>query len=171
MTKTKIDPENKRDKLIHLAFSQNELEDIDKHVKQANTSRTEFIRQCIQDKIMKIENPELFSTASNVNTSDFSEFLKEIKTSNQQQKIILEKLSIVKQIQDNFSLLKSMSKQPEIDLNEKIIIKLIREHGPLKPLEIMDLGDLRSHKVYDVISNDQVFSININGKVILKNGE
>jgi len=170
MTKTKIDPENKRDKLIHLAFSQNELEDIDKHVKQANTSRTEFIRQAIQDKIMKINNPELFNVV-NSNTSDFSEFLREIKTSNKQQKIILEKLSIVKQIQDNFSLLKSMSKQPEIDLNEKIIIKLIREHGPLKPLEIMDLGDLRSHKVYDVISNDQVFSININGKVILKNGE
>ena len=170
MTKTKIDPENKRDKLIHLAFSSNELEDIDKHVKQANTSRTEFIRQAIQDKIMKINNPELFNVV-NSNTSDFSEFLREIKTSNKQQKIILEKLSIVKQIQDNFSLLKSMSKQPEIDLNEKIIIKLIREHGPLKPLEIMDLGDLRSHKVYDVISNDQVFSININGKVILKNGE
>jgi len=170
MTKPKIDPENKRDKLIHLAFSQNELEDIDKHVKQANTSRTEFIRQAIQDKIMKINNPELFNVV-NSNTSDFSEFLREIKTSNKQQKIILEKLSIVKQIQDNFSLLKSMSKQPEIDLNEKIIIKLIREHGPLKPLEIMDLGDLRSHKVYDVISNDQVFSININGKVILKNGE
>ncbi|MHA1874889.1 MAG: ribbon-helix-helix protein, CopG family [Promethearchaeota archaeon] len=171
MSNTKLNPQDKRNKLIHLAFSQNEITEIDKHVKQANTSRTEFIRQAIQDKIMKIENPELFNPASNVNTSDFSEFLKEIKTSNKQQKIILEKLSIVKQIQDNFTLLKTIAKEPEIMENEKIIIDILKEHGPLKPLKIMDLADLRSHKVYDVISNENVFSININGKVILKNGE
>jgi len=172
MSNTKIDPEDKRTKLIHLAFSPNEIQEIDKHVKQANTSRTEFIRQAIQDKIMKIKNPEMFDkTTSNFNPSEFDEYVRNIKLTVKQQNEILEKLAIVNQIQDNFTLLKSMAKQPEIAKNEKIIIDLIKEHGPLKPLKIMDLADLRSHKVYDVISNENVFSININGKVILKNGE
>ncbi|GAI59405.1 unnamed protein product [marine sediment metagenome] len=64
-----------------------------------------------------------------------------------------------------------MAKQPEMEKNEKIIIELLTEHKKLKPLKIMDLSGLSSHKVYDVISNDNVFSININGEVVLKNGE
>lgn len=170
MANNKIKPQDKRTKLIHLAFSPNELKEIDVNVKKANTSRTEFIRQAIQDKIMKIENPALFNSALNIDNSNFDEFLKEIKTSNKQQKIILEKLSIVKQIQDNFTLLKTIAKEPEILQNEKVIIDLIREKGPLKPLEIMDLANLCSLEVYDVISNENVFSINLNGKVELKNG-
>ena len=64
-----------------------------------------------------------------------------------------------------------MSKHPEIEKNEKLVIELLTEHKKLKPLKIMKLSGLSSHKIYDVISNDNVFSININGEVVLKNGE
>ncbi len=64
-----------------------------------------------------------------------------------------------------------MAKQPELEENEKIIIDLLTKHKKLKPLKIMKLSGLSSHKVYDVISNDNVFSINMNGEVVLKNGE
>lgn len=64
-----------------------------------------------------------------------------------------------------------MAKQPELEENEKVIIDLLTKHKKLKPLKIMELSGLSSHKVYDVISNDNVFSINMNGEVVLKNGE
>ena len=64
-----------------------------------------------------------------------------------------------------------MVKEPEIEKNEKLIIELLKEHKKLKPLKIMELSGLSSHKVYDVISNDNVFSINMKGEVVLKNGE
>ena len=164
-----------RNKTIHIAFSENEVSQIDKYCKHDKiklTSRTEFIRQAIFDKIRRIENPEVNNQISKkFDVDQISEFLKEIKSSNDQQKEILKRLIIVDQIQSNFKVLKDMAKQPELEANEKIVIDLLTEHKKLKPLKIMKLTGLSSHKIYDVISNENVFSINMNGEVVLKNGE
>ena len=170
-----MDQKDIRSKTIHIAFSENEVSQIDKYCKHDKvklTSRTEFIRQALFDKIRRIENPEVYNQISkSFDVDQISEFLKEIKASNEQQKAILKRLIIVDQIQTNFKVLKEMGKQPEIEVNEKIVIDLLTEHKKLKPLKIMKLSGLSSHKIYDVISNDNVFSINITGEVVLKNGE
>ena len=170
-----MDQKDIRSKTIHIAFSENEVSQIDKYCKHDKiklTSRTEFIRQALFDKIRRIENPEVYNQISkSFDVDQIPEFLKEIKASNEQQKAILKRLIIVDQIQSNFKVLKDMGKQPEIEVNEKIVIDLLTEHKKLKPLKIMKLSGLSSHKIYDVISNDNVFSINITGEVVLKNGE
>ncbi len=170
-----MDHKDIRKKTIHIAFSENEVSQIDKYCKHDKikvTSRTEFIRQAIFDKIRRIENPEAYNQINKkFDIDQISEFLKEIKTSNDQQKEILKRLEIVDQIQNNFKVLKNMANQPEIEKNEKLIIALLIEHKKLKPLKIMKESRLSSNKVYDVISNDNVFSINMNGEVVLKNGE
>ena len=158
-----------------MAFSENEVSQIDKYCKQDKiklTSRTEFIRQAIFDKIRRIENPESYNHISKkFDVDQISEFLKEIKSSNEQQKEILKRLIIVDKIQFNFKVLKEMAKQPELEENENLLINLLTEHKKLKPLKIVKLSGLSSHKIYDVISNDNIFSINMNGEVVLKNGE
>lgn len=175
ITKKNLDQKDIRNKTIHIAFSENEVSQIDKYCKHDKiklTSRTEFIRQAIFDKIRRIENPQAYNQIRKTFDIDqISEFLKEIKTSNDQQKEILKRLEIVDQIQNNFKVLKNMADQPEIEKNEKLIIALLIEHKKLKPLKIMKESKLSSNKVYDVISNDNVFSINMNGEVVLKNGE
>ena len=175
ITKKSLDQKDIRNKTIHVAFSENEISQIDnycKHDKIKLTSRTEFIRQAIFDKIRRIEEPELYNSISKkFDVDQISEILKEIKSSNDQQKEILKRLIIVDQIQSNFKVLKDMAKQPELEANEKIVIDLLIEHKKLKPLKIMKLSGLSSNKIYDVISNENVFSINMNGEVILKNGE
>lgn len=158
-----------------MAFSENEVSQIDKYCKQDKiklTSRTEFIRQAIFDKIRRIENPESYNHISKkFDVDQISEFLKEIKSSNEQQKEILKRLIVVDKIQSNFKVLKEMAKQPELEENENLLINLLTEHKKLKPLKIVKLSGLSSHKIYDVISNDNIFSINMNGEVVLKNGE
>ena len=170
-----MDQKDIRKKTIHIAFSENEITQIDKYCKYDEiklTSRTEFIRQAIFEKIRRIENPEDNNPISKKFDGDqISEFLKEIKSSNKQQKEILKRLLIVDQIQTNFKMLKNIVKEPEIEKNEKLIIVLLTEHKKLKPLKIMKLSGLSSHKIYDVISNENIFSINMNGEVVLKNGE
>jgi len=170
-----LDKKDVRNKTVHIAFSENELSQIDKYCKYEDlklTTRTEFIRQSIFDKIRRIENPELYNPVTKGLDSDqISEFLKEIKITNKQQKDILKRLEIVNEIQNNFKVLKNMAKEPEMELNEKTIIGLLTEHKKLKPLKIIKLSGLSSHKIYDVISNENVFSINMNGEVVLKNGE
>ncbi len=102
-----------------MAFSENEVSQIDKYCKQDKiklTSRTEFIRQAIFDKIRRIENPESYNHISKkFDVDQISEFLKEIKSSNEQQKEILKRLIVVDKIQSNFKVLKEMAKQPELE--------------------------------------------------------
>jgi len=175
ITKKSLDQKDIRNKTIHIAFSENEISQIDKYCKHDKiklTSRTEFIRQAIFDKIRRIENPEDYNLISKkFDVDQITEFLKEIKTTTEQQKDILKRLEIVDQIQTNFKVLKNIAKEPEIEKNEKLIIELLKEHKKLKPLKIMNLSGLSSHRIYDVISNDNIFSINMNGEVVLKNGE
>jgi len=175
ITKKRLDQKDIRNKTIHMAFSENQVSQIDKYCKQDKiklTSRTEFIRQAIFDKIRRIENPESYNHISKkFDVDQISEFLKEIKSSNEQQKEILKRLIVVDKIQSNFKVLKEMAKQPELEENENLLINLLTEHKKLKPLKIVKLSGLSSHKIYDVISNDNIFSINMNGEVVLKNGE
>lgn len=169
MAKTNFkDPKDIRDKLVHLAFSENEIIEIDKFVDEGNyPTRTEFIRQAIFDKINRIENPDLFMTKT-TNNGKISEFLEEVRANNEQQKKILKKLGILNEIQQTLGILKNLTKRPEIEKNKKIIIELLKKHKHLKPLKIMELSKLASHEVYDVISDESLFMININGEVELK---
>lgn len=175
ITEKIMDQKDVRNKTIHIAFSENEITQIDKYCKLNDiklTTRTAFIREAIFDNIRRIKNPKDYSPiGQKFDGEQISEFLKEIKTSNKQQKEILNRLVIVDQIQTNFKVLKNMAKEPEIEKNEKLIVVLLTEHKKLKPLKIMKLSGLSSHKIYDVISNDNIFSINMNGEVVLKNGE
>lgn len=169
MPKTNFkDPKDIRDKMVHLAFSENEIISVDKYVEECNyPTRTEFIRQAIFDKINRIENPELFMTKT-TNNGRISEFLEEVKANNEQQKEILKKLGILDEIQENLGILQTLTNRPEIEKNKKIVIELLKKHKHLKPLKIMELSKLASHEVYDVISDNSLFIININGEVELK---
>lgn len=166
--KTFKDPKDIRDKLIHLAFSDNEIDKIDKYVEEANyPTRTEFIRQAISDKINRITNPELYMTKT-TNNGKISDFLEEVRVNNEQQKAILKKLRTLNEIQETLGVLKTLTKQPEIEKNKKMVIELLKKHKCLKPLKIMELTKLIPHDVYDVISDDNLFIINIKGEVELK---
>lgn len=55
------DPKDVRNKMIHLGFSENDIEEIDEYVKESSlNTRTAFIRDAISEKINRIKNPELF---------------------------------------------------------------------------------------------------------------
>ena len=169
MAKTNFkDPKDIRDKMVHLAFSENEITKIDKYVDNGNyPTRTEFIRQAIFEKINRIENPDLYMTKT-TNNDKISEFLDEVRVTNEQQKEILKKFTVLNEIQDTLGILQTLTKRPEIEKNEKIVIELLKKHEHLKPLRIMELSKLASHEVYDVISNKILFIINLNGEVELK---
>lgn len=169
MAKTNFkDQKDIRNKFIHLAFSENEITKIDKYVDEGNyPTRTEFIRQAIFDKFNRIENPDVFMTKT-INNGEISDFLEEVRTNNEQLKKIFKILPTLHEIQQTLGILQTLTKQPEIEKNKKIVIELLKKHKHLKPLKIMEMSKLASHEVYDVISDDSLFIININGEVELK---
>ncbi len=159
-------PEDIRKKMIHIMLSEREMAELDEF--REGTTRTEFIRQALKDKYDRIENPQLFmGNGASSNNDQISEFLSEIKTTNVETKKMLKKLVSLNEIKTILKSVQAMANKPEIEKNEKIIVELLREKKKLKPLKIIELTGLRNNEVYDVISNDLMFSINMNGEVIL----
>ena len=155
----------KRDKIVHIAFTENELKEIDKYRKEFNTTRSNFIRNAITEKIRRIKNPNIYNGIGSINKEVLEKLLKNQEKQENYSKIISKKLEILGQIQTNLSLLREERKN--LVKEEQIIIKLLKDHEKLKPLKIIELSKLPSNIVYDVISNDKIFSITMNGELKL----
>lgn len=67
-----------RDKLVHMAFSEREKKMFKKYTKEGFMTLSEFIRQAMYDKIMRIDNPGKFGLI-NSNDNIIIELIKEIK--------------------------------------------------------------------------------------------
>lgn len=165
MVNIKKDLKDKRKKLVHLAFSENELNEIDKIRKQLKTTRTEFIRQAINDKIMRIENPEAFKeiVTIDVDNKQLKEILEMTSESSEKIDILLEKFDTINKIKNTLSTLNLMINRPALQEKELVIIELLKKHKELKPNKIMELTGFTIEEIYDIISNGEIFKTTING--------
>lgn len=164
-----MENKEKRDKVVHIAFSENELNNIDKYCKDSNSTRSNFIRNSIYEKIRRIDNPNIFN---GIGLGPINQELLEKLINNQEKqeklnKIIEEKLNVIDQIYENLSILEKEKENGELARNEQIVIEILKEHKHLKPLKLMKLSGLPSYRIYDVISNSKLFKINVNGEVEL----
>ena len=155
----------KRNKIVHIAFTENELKEIDKYRKEFNTTRSNFIRNAITEKIRRIKNPNIYNGIGSINKEVLDKLLRNQEKQENYSKIISKKLEILGQIRTNLSLLREERKN--LVKEEQIIIKLLKDHEKLKPLKIIELSKLPSNIIYDVISNDKLFGMTMNGEVKL----
>lgn len=155
----------KRDKMVHIAFTENELKEIDKYRKEFNTTRSNFIRNAITEKIRSIKNPNIYNGIGSINKEILEKLLRNQEKQENYSKIISKKVEILDKILVNLALLKEERKN--LIKEEQIIIKLLKDHEKLKPLKLIELSELPSNIVYDVISNDKLFSITMNGEIKL----
>jgi len=163
------DPEEIRRKIVHIAFTESEKKELKDFAKDSNMTISEFVRQAIFDKIAKIENHELFTPSGMLSQNDqFNEILDEIKTSNKQQKTMLEQLKILHSIEKRLEILRKIADTPNRKKNEQIIVKLLTEHGKLKPIKILELSNLKKEEMWETITNGNLFQITMNGDVELK---
>ncbi len=164
-----MENKEKRDKVVHIAFSESELKNIDNYRKKSNSTRSNFIRNSIYGKIRRIDNPNIFN---NIGLGPINKELLEKLINNQEKqeklnKIIEEKLKVIDQIYENLSILEKEKENGELATNEQIVIELLKEHKHLKPMKLMKLSRLPSYRIYDVISNSKLFKINVSGEVEL----
>ena len=146
MVKTNFkDEKDLRNKTIHLAFSENELNEIDKHVGKNSTTRTAFIRDAIWRKITLKTSEQSTSQFSDSNSDLIFEYLEEIKKD-------IKRMNITKEIQGIFSTLKMMSGENKASKNMEIVDKVLKEHdGKLKITKLMSETGLNG-LVYDVLA-------------------
>ena len=162
------DPKDVKNKLVHMSFSENELEEIEKYVLESPVvTRTAFIREAISDKINRIKNPELFMTKT-VNNGKIGEFLDEIRGLTATQKQIVDQLKDFDELKSSLRTLQTFVRKTETHNNEKIIVDLLKTHKHLTPVKIIEKTELSEEEVIECISNDSLFAYNINGEVELK---
>ena len=161
----------KRDKFVHIAFTENELKEIDKYRKEFNTTRSNFIRNAIIEKIRRIKNPNIYNEIGlgSINQKLLEKLLRNQERQEKYSKIISKKVEVLDKILTNLALLREERKN--LVKEEQIIINLLKDHKKLKPLKLIELSKLPSNIVYDVISNDKLFSITMNGELKLNDND
>ncbi|HEC40052.1 hypothetical protein LCGC14_1175000 [marine sediment metagenome] len=165
MTSNKIE-KKVRDKIVHIAFSEDEKNEIKDFADISGTTSSEWIRQSIRERIRRIKNPES-------NQSQYSpELLKKISADTQK---ILELqrekenrieiyenlLETSEAIQDEYKRLKEKGLMADLSEEQEIIKKLLTGHKSLTPKQISDMTKIESNKVSFIITNRDFFKLNI----------
>ena len=157
-----------RDNVIHIAFTIEEKEQIRNYAKESNTTISEFIRQSVFDKILRIENPSKFG-----NVSSFEDQFKEIKELQLKQikleELNLERIKNLNGIKESLIELKPLVNEKELKNNSQAIFSLLKFHKSLSLDKIEQLLNLDKTIIVQSVSllSDKIDLTNT-GEVILK---
>ncbi len=150
-----------RTKMVHIAFTEGEKEEIKQCAKNDNMTVSEFIRISIRDKMRRENNPNLFSSG-NMNPELITNLLENQKKQIEYQKELMVKVETLSLINDSVEMLKSMVNRPELEEKENKVVDVLRVYGELKPNKIMEYSGYSSEMVSKIITNDKKFKYNIN---------
>jgi len=139
----------KRSIIKHVAFTPSEVDNIKKYSEHYNMTDSEFIRQAINDKIMRIENPESFTKANNEELT--RQLLKNQELMIREQKLMKDKLSAVNNIRNGVksisSLLSDGTLKENLDLKKEKLLNTMKaynkSHTP-KELESLTNIDVKT---------------------------
>ena len=159
-----------RNKIVHIAFTESEKTKIKEYADDSEMTVSEFIRQATRDKIRRIDNPEQFNISNlpvitpemllkiSGNTEKLLEIQKEKK---REKEIIKNLLETSEALQNEYHRLMEKGLMSELTEETKTIQNLLRGHKSLSPNQIVDMTNIEKEKVLFVITNTELFKLNI----------
>jgi len=166
MVKKSQKTEETRDKMVHIAFSPSEKKRIKHYAKESNTTLSEFIRQAIYDKIMRIDNPEKFGHVYN------EQRLKEIEENQKQQlkmqELLIERMRVFNGINETMEALK-----PTLSIKEKqkqceAITTFVKHYKRITLSQLEKLTNYDRNIILECITLNTNLILNEEGEVFLK---
>jgi len=157
------EPNEIRNRLVHIAFSEEEINKIDIFVEKALTTRTDFIRQAIFDKIRLIEHPEL-ETGEQLSQAKLEEIEKNTRLMLELQQQYSEQAKIVNEINKSLSLLQEYSLQERVDSEKENVFNILEVHGELTPGEILEKIALPEEVLFKILADKKLFELTQRGK-------
>lgn len=150
----------KRDKVVHIAFTEEEKKKIRDLAKSDNMTSSEFVRQSVKDRIRRIENPLMFS-----NQNLDNEVLQKIYKLQLEQKQLLESnVKHGKIVNSNMKQLKERVNDQQVKLYRERVIDILRNHGSLRVEQISEktsIDDDDIIKVLSVLQEENIVKLNI----------
>ncbi|MFX1313497.1 MAG: hypothetical protein ACFFHD_12910 [Promethearchaeota archaeon] len=119
----------KRNKIVHIAFTKEELEEIDNN--NDCSTRSEFIRLAIEEKIRKIKNPNIYNGIGigTINQELLEKLLKSQERQEKRLKIIEERNTTLEQINEILKSMKPSFEKKEVERYKVSIDKILDEHN------------------------------------------
>ena len=133
----------KRDKVKHIAFTESETKKIKKYSDYYNMTDSEFIRQAINDKILRIEKPESFNGLGN---KEVEKILKNQELLLKEQNLMKAKLTMVNGLKKSYKSLSSLMSEGTLKENFKLKTDKIKDvmkayNKAFTPKELVSLTD------------------------------
>jgi len=156
-------------KFIQFSVSDDQKELIEKWTENSNYNTTsDFVRTIVLDFIRNKEHPEL---KSNNSQKGLIERMIEIgKTQIKLQEKTLERINIFEEMKRDLELIKKYSDHIDFTVEAEAIYNLLKSHKCLTLKQIVEKTGLDKDISLQVLSNDNRFKLNMNGKWCL-NGE
>ena len=160
----------KRTTIKHVAFTPSEVSKIKQYSDHYNMTDSEFIRQAINDKILRIENPESFNKANNEELT--RQLLKNQELLLREQKLMKDKLSAVKNIRNGVKSISSLLSEGTLKENlalkkEKILNTMKAYNKAFTPKELKSLTNIDVKTILLILSQLEGVKMNNNGRWII----
>lgn len=143
-----------REKPIQFYVSERELKEIEEFTNISKTSKSEFIRQAISDKIMRMKTPEVFE-AKGMNGISKSQIKAVLETTiNSQEKInlLVEKMDLIIEKEKLFDMLsEKINKTDLIDI-DNAVSELLAENKTMKLEDLVNKLGRDENTVLKVLS-------------------
>ena len=154
--------------VFHLSITPKEKLRIKEIAQTSNMSMSEFMRQAIFDKITRIENPDIKSTSTKDDTLILEYLKKHDSRLSKMENILRERVSNGKVIKSSLEEIKSRVNHARLDFEREVVIKALKRNVSLRPKELSEQTNIDKNDIYEIISDDSIFMIEVTtGKVKL----
>ena len=158
-----------RNKIVHIAFTQHEKEEIKDFASDSNMTASEFIRDAIREKIKRIKNPEIMNQGSIqfnpellLKISKDTQKLVELNEEKEKRENAIKNiLETSEAIQEEYKRLKEKGLMADLEKETIKIRKLLEGHKSLSRQQISDMTKIESNKVAIIITNKKFFKLNV----------
>jgi len=158
---------------IQFSVSDKQKEKIESITEQSGfTTVSDFVREAVREKILRIESPETFQQTIKVNLEQsqireiLSDVLTQLNIDPKTRDIMAELSETLIKIKKTMKTLNNYTKS-DLKEKEKNIVKLLQKQGELKPKKLAELSKLSIEEIYEITSNEDKFKITMNGGITL----
>ncbi len=147
--------DKKRNKPIQIYFSIEEYEEIEVFRNKSGTTKSEFIRQAITDKIMRMKNPEMFKSKglNGESKANIRQVLEATTDNKEKIDLLIEKMELVIENQKYFEIISKRVNEDDFKEIDNAINELLTEH------KIMKLEELAKELEYEKDTILRVLSV------------
>ena len=146
--------DSKRDKLVHLAISESEKQQVKNSAEEINMTISEFCRQAIFEKIRRKDHPEMFNqgNTSQFDAKLFENIMLKMNDMTKNQDLILEKTNNINEMNKLLEKIALYSEKQDFVKEKATIINLLKSHSSLTQKQLINMTNLNKVVVFKVIS-------------------